>query len=443
MQPPDRRSHRQGFAGKRTRAVSTISPVTGFVRAMRHRHYRNYTLGSVLSLIGTWTHRVALGWLAWQLTGSFAWLGIIAFADMFMVMVFSPIAGDLADRMDRRKVAFWSQFAMMCQALSIAILVFTDLIGIWLLLGLTLALGIMHAYHTASRLAMVPNLVPDEDLTPAIAINSLIFNMARFLGPAVAGLVIANFGVGPAFVFNALTFVVFLVVLGRLELLRQEHQPGPSKGVFRNIADGVRYAAGHKGIGPLLVMLSITAFAARSLPDLLPAFADAVFERGPEGLAWLTSMMGLGAMFSGFVFLARDGVVGMTTIVMHSLLLLGISIIAFVSLDTFWVGLVMIAGIGFFMNLNSVGILNLMQNVVDGALRGRVMSMYSFLSQGAPAAGTLLVGAIAERTGLALPVAIAGGLGIACWLVMLPRLGAMKAALESKPRPTPLPEAAQ
>ncbi|MEE8283710.1 MAG: MFS transporter, partial [Alphaproteobacteria bacterium] len=177
--------------------MSTISPWTGFVRAMRHRHYRNYTCGSVLSLIGTWTHRVALGWLAWQLTGSFAWLGIIAFADMFAMMLFAPIAGDLADRMDRRWVAFWSQFAMMCQALAIAVLVFTDLVGIWLLLGLTLVLGVMHAYHTASRLAMVPNLVPVEDLTPAIAINSMIFSVGRFLGPAVAGLIIANFGVAP------------------------------------------------------------------------------------------------------------------------------------------------------------------------------------------------------------------------------------------------------
>jgi MFS family permease len=404
---------------------------------MRHRHYRNYTCGSVLSLIGTWTHRVALGWLAWQLTGSYAWLGIIAFADMFVMMLFSPLAGDLADRMDRRRVAFWSQFAMMCQSLAIAVLVFTGLIGIWLLLGLTLVLGLMHAYHTASRLAMVPNLVPVEDLTPAVAINSLIFNVARFLGPAVAGLIIANFGVGPAFVFNAITFVVFLVVLGRLKLMRMEHRPSSGKGVFSNIADGVRYAAGHAGIGPLLAMLTITAFAARSLPDLLPGFADGVFQRGPQGLAWLTSMMGLGAMLSGFVFLARDGVVGMTAMVLHCLVLLGVSIIVFVSFDTFWVGLVMIAGIGFFMNLNSTGVLNLMQNVVEGAMRGRVMSIYTFLYQGAPAGGTLLIGAIAEHTGLTWPVGAAGMLGIAFWLVMLPRLGAMTAALEGAARVAP------
>lgn len=421
--------------------MTTVSPLTGFIRAMRHRHYRNYTCGSVLSLIGTWTHRVALGWLTWRLTGSYAWLGVIAFADMFVMMLFSPLAGDLADRVDRLRVAFWSQFAMMCQSLTIAILVFTGLVEIWSLLGLTLLLGMIHAYHTASRLAMVPNLVPPEDLTPAVAINSLIFNVARFLGPAVAGLIIANFGVGSAFAFNALTFVVFLLVLARLELLRAEHQPNRGAGVLSNIVAGVRYAARHRGIGPLLTMLTITAFAARSLPDLLPGFADAVFRRGPEGLAWLTSMMGLGAMLSGFVFLARDGVAGMTAMVLHCLVLLGLTIILFVSQDTFWVGLVMITGIGFFMSLNATGALNLMQNVVDGALRGRVMSIYTFLFQGAPAAGTLLIGAIAEHLGLAWPVAAAGFLGIAFWLAMLPRLGAMRAALEVAPHPQAQPGA--
>ncbi len=415
--------------------MSAMSPLAGFVRAMRHRHYRNYTLGSVLSLTGTWTHRIALGWLTWELTGSYGWLGIIAFADMFVMMLVTPLAGDLADRKDRRWVAFWSQFAMMCQAAAIAILVFAGLIEIWTLLVLTMALGAMHAYHTASRLAMVPNLVPKEDLTPAIAINSLIFNVARFVGPAVAGLIIANVGVGPAFTFNALTFVVFLVVLARLEMLRSEHQPGRGGGIISNITEGIRYAAGHAGIGPLLLMLGVTAFAARSLPDLLPGFADGIFKRGPTGLAWLTAMMGLGAMGSGFVLLAHDGIRGMTSMVLHCLLLLGIVTVVFVSLDSFWIAAAVMVAIGFTMNLNGIGILNLMQNAVEGSLRGRVMSIYTFLYQGAPALGTLILGGIAEYTGLPWPVGAAGVLLIVIWIAMVPRLAAMTATLEGTARP--------
>ncbi|HSR54766.1 MAG TPA: MFS transporter, partial [Alphaproteobacteria bacterium] len=331
--------------------------------------------------------------------------------------------------------AFWSQFGMMCQAAAIAILVFVGVIEIWTLLGLTMALGAMHAYHTASRLAMVPNLVPREDLTPAIAINSLIFNVARFVGPAVAGLIIANIGVGPAFSFNALTFVIFLWVLARLEMLRSEHQPDRSGSVFSNIAAGIRYATGHPGIGPLLLMLGVTAFAARSLPDLMPGFADGIFKRGPEGLAWLTAMMGLGAMGSGFVLLARDGIYGMTSMVLHCLVLLGIVTVIFVSLDSFWIANAVMVAIGFTMNLNGIGILNLMQNAVEGAFRGRVMSIYTFLYQGAPAAGTLLLGGIAEYTGLPWPVGAAGVLLILIWLAMVPRLGAMRTTLEGDGQP--------
>jgi MFS family permease len=421
--------------------VSTISPITGFTRAMRHHHYRNYTCGSVLSLIGTWTHRVALGWLTWELTGSYAWLGIIAFADMFAMMLVSPVAGDLADRLDRRRLAFWSQFGMMCQALALATLVFAGAAEIWSLLGLTIALGAMHAFHTTSRLAMVPNLVPVEDLTPAIAINSMIFNVARFIGPAVAGLIIASFGVGPAFVFNAFTFVVFLTVLARLRLLRIEHRSRPDESVLSSIHQGIRYALGHGGIGPLLLMLTITAFAARSLPDLLPGFADGVFKRGPEGLAWLTSMMGLGAMASGFIFLARDGVAGMTAMVLHCLMLLGVTTILFAMVDTFWIATVIIVAVGMAMNIIGVGVLNLMQNGVEGVMRGRVMAIYTFLHQGAPAAGTLLLGGIAEHVGLAWPVSAAGILTIFLWALMLPRLKGMKAALEVGPPRAPQPVA--
>ena len=412
--------------------MSTVNPFTGFQRAMRHRHYRNYTCGSVFSLIGTWTHRVALGWLTWKLTGSYGWLGIMAFADMFAMMLLTPIAGDIADRMDRRRVAAWSQFAMMCQALAIAVLVFTGLVEIWSLLSLTILLGGMHAFHTTARLAMVPNLVPAEDLTPAIAINSMIFNVARFIGPAVAGLIIAHLGVGPAFAFNAVTFMVFLAVLLRLRLLREEHQSRPHESMFSSIRQGIGYALQHRGIGPLLGMLIITAFAARSLPDLLPGIADGVFKRGPEGLAWLTSMMGLGAMISGFLFLARDGVTGMTAMVLHCLALLGLSMVLFVAVDSFWVANVFIIAIGITMNVTGIGILNLMQNGVDGVMRGRVMSIYTFLFQGAPAAGTLLLGAAAESMGLPWPIALAGGVTILFWVYMLPQLKGMKEALEAE-----------
>ncbi len=405
----------------------------GAARAMRHRDYRNYTLGSITSLIGTWVQRVALGWLTWEITHSYAWLGIIAFADLFAMMLFAPLAGVMADRMDRLRMQIWAQALMLVQAVAMVGAYYAGIANIWVVLALTLVLGIMHALHVSSRLALVPNLVPREDLTPAIAINSLIFNLSRFLGPAVAGLIIVNMGIGPAFIMNALSFVVFLWALIGIRDVRIENKGGSEGGVWENFAEGVRYSARHAGIGPVLLILAVTAFTGRAIPDLLAGYADGVFQRGAEGLAWLTSAMGLGATLSGFYLLTRDGVRGMTTIVFFNVLLMSLACIAFVVLGSFWAAVPLLVVAGFAMNNTSIATLNLMQNAVHGHLRGRVMSLYSSIQQGAPALGTLAIGAAAEAVGLPWPVAVSAACGVVLWLMMRGRQEALRSALEIEP----------
>ena len=412
------------------------NPLAGFTRAMRHTDYRRYTISSLCSNIGTWTHRVAMGWLVWELTGSYAWLGIIAFTDLFAGMVTAPIAGELADRMDRIKLSLWAQWAQLAQALAVAAMVFGGWIDRWSMLVLAVAFGIAHAYHASARLAVVPSLVPREDLTPAIAINSLIFNVSRFIGPAVAGVTIVNIGIAPAFVFNAVTFLYFIWVLTTIEVAVPEHQSGKSGNTWANIAQGVRYATRHAGIGPILVILGVTAFTVRALPDLLPGFADGVFGRGAAGLAWLTSAMGLGAVLSCLVLLSRESIRGMTRLTFASLLVLGVSTLAFALVDSFWLAVLIIAVVGFSMNLSGVGALNLMQNAVHGEMRGRVMSIYFFLHQGAPALGTLLIGVVADETGLGWPVGIAAGMIITVWAVMVGRSANLRDALEIEHSPS-------
>jgi MFS family permease len=410
-----------------------INPLAGFMRAMRHRDYRLYTIGSVTSLVGTWVQRVALGWLTWEITHSYAWLGIIAFADLFAMMIFAPLAGDLSDRMDRLKLSIWAQVAMLVQAAAMFIVYYSGYATIWVVLGLTIMLGIMHSYHSSARLALVPNLVPHEDLVPAIAINSIIYNIGRFIGPAVAGLVIVNLGVGPAFIINALTFVVFLYALLQVKIVRIENPNRLDGSVLSNIAEGVRYSMRHAGIGPVLIILFMSAMTGRAIPDLLPGFADGVFNRGAEGLAWLATAMGLGATLSGFFLLTRDGIKGMTNVTYANVLLLAIAAFGFATVENFWVGAVLMVLIGFSMNNSSVAALNLMQNAVDGAIRGRVMSFYTVIIQGAPALGTLLIGAVAEVTGLRWPVAIVAVIGLVLWAVMLPRKEIVRASLEIAP----------
>ena len=410
--------------------MSVRNPLAGFKRAMRHRNYRRYTIGAFMSTIGTWTQRVAMGWLTWELTHSFAWLGIIAFADLFLSMLFAPIAGELADRMDRLKLSIWAQWGQMTQSVVLGSMVLSGLIDRYSLFALAVASGVGHAYHASARLAVVPSLVPREDLTPAIAINSLIFNASRFIGPAIAGVIIVNLGIGPAFIFNSMTFLAFIWILTHTKIETPDHQTGNSGSAIKRITEGVRYAAAHKGLGPMLLMLGMTSLAGRSLPDLLPGFADGVFGRGAVGLAWMTAAMGLGATLSTFVLMSYDGIKGITKMTFICLLVLGVSTLSFAMLDDFWLAVVTLVIVGLSMNLNGIGALNLLQNTVDGDMRGRVMSLYFFLHQGAPALGTLMVGLVAERTGLGWPVGIAGASVIAVWVVMIRRAPALRDILE-------------
>ena len=411
------------------------NPLAGFTRAMRHRDYRRYTIGGLMSTIGTWVQRVAVAWLAWELTHSYAWLGIIAFADLFVSMLFAPIAGEMADRMDRLKLSVWAQWAQMAQALAVAVMVFGGWIDRWSLFALTVLSGVAHAYHASARLAVVPSLVPREDLTPAIAINSLIFNVARFIGPALAGIIIVNLGIGPTFVFNACTFIYFIWVLMNIKVVAPEHRSSKGGGTLRNIVDGVRYTAHHPGIAPVMLMIGVTALAGRSLPDLLPGFADGIFGRGAMGLAWLNSAMGLGATLSTFVLMSYEGIKGITKLTMTCLLILGLTTTGFALLDHFWMAAAIMVAVGLTMNLSGIGALNLLQNTVEGEMRGRVMSLYFFLHQGAPAMGTLGIGLVAEHTGLRWPVGFAGVSVILVWLFMAPRVSRLREILEVEHRP--------
>ncbi len=371
-----------------------------------------------------------MGWLTWELTHSYAWLGIIAFADLFVSMLFAPVAGELADRMDRLKLSVWAQWAQMAQSLELAAMVLGGLIDRWSLFALAVLAGIAHAYHASARLAVVPSLVPREDLTPAIAIKSLIFNAARFIGPAIAGVIIVNLGIGPTFLFNSMTYLGFIWILMHIKVHAPEHQNSRSGSAIKNIIEGVRYAARHKGLAPMLLMLGMTSLAGRSLPDLLPGFADGIFGRGPVGLAWMTAAMGLGATLSTFVLMSYEGIKGITRLTFFCLLVLGMTTLAFALLDNFWLAVVILVAVGLSMNLTGIGTLNLLQNTVDGEMRGRVMSLYFFLHQGAPALGTLIVGIVAERTGLGWPVGIAGASVIVVWVVMVRRASALRDILE-------------
>jgi MFS family permease len=412
--------------------MTTISGFRGILRALKNPNYGAYTAGSSVSLIGSWMQRVATGWLTWELTGSGTWLGVMAFADLFPTVLIGPFAGAAADRLDRLRVTKISQALAMLQAVALFLLTVAGAITIWWLLALTAFLGIVTAFNQPARLAMIPSLVPRQDLSAAIAINSIVFNVARFLGPAAAGAVIVAADVAWAYFVNALTFVWFLVALSRVRLTGpSEIRRRADRNLLGDLVDGIRYAAGHTGIAPLLVLLIVVCVGARPVVELLPGFAARVFASGAGGLAMLTSAIGVGAVAGGLWLAGRRDPRGLTRVALYSVLALALFTGLFAATDRMWVALPALAATGFCMVGAGIGTQTLLQFSVDGAMRGRVMSLYGLIFRGGPAVGALAMGAASEVAGLRWPVLAGACLVLIAWAWALLRRTRMTAALEA------------
>ena len=412
--------------------MAKATGIAAIRNALSHPNYGKYTVGNVCSHLGTWVQRVAVGWLTWELTGSPIWLGIIAFADLAPTVLLAPFAGAMADRVDRMKAIKVTQTLALLQAAVLATATFTGVITIHLLLLLAICLGVVMAFNQPLRLAIVPSLVPRKDLSSAIGINSLSFNLARIGGPALAGLIINYWGTAPAFAFNALSYLVFIAVL--LLILVEKWQrpaiPKPLANLPIEIMEGFRYCRHHAGIAPMLVVISVVALGGRAHGELLPGFAADVFGRGAEALAMLTSAMGAGAFVGGAWLAQRGTFAGLTRIVVAATLLLSLALAGFAATDMFWIALPCLVLTGFGMVIIGVGEQTLIQNAVDGSMRGRVMSLYGMLARGGPAFGALIMGALSEFIGLRWSVA--GG-AVVVFLLCLwawPRCKRMAQALE-------------
>jgi MFS family permease len=399
------------------------------LRALGEPNYRVYTIGNSVSLIGTWLQRVAVGWLAWELTHSTAWLGIVALATTAPGFVLSPLAGSLADRVDRVRMIWWSQIIAMAVATVLAVMTFTGSITIISLFLLSLTLGAANAVNQPARLALISNLVPPPLLGSAVALNSLVFNTARFIGPAVAGLVIANGSVALAFALNAMSYIAFVVALARLRDI-PPLPPSPPQRILNYTIDGYSYAMRHPGIGQILLLFALTAFSARGFVDLFPGFADAVFHRGPQGLAWLTAITGIGAMVGGMWMVRREGIRGLTNLIVTHTLIFGLGVLAFAATHSYWIALVALFFTGFAMITTGIAAQTLVQTVVDPEKRGRVMGLYGVLFRAGPSLNALIMGWISSFIGLQITVAMGAGLCLVYWLWARLKREAMEEALE-------------
>lgn len=400
-------------------------------RALGSRNYRNYTIGNAVSLCGTWMQRVAVGWLAWQLTHSGTWLGIISTADLVAIVLIGPIAGALADRLERLRVARLVQLAAAGQGLLLAALSMFDLVTIGVLFALALLQGFINAVDGPTRLALVPTLVDRPGLSSALAINSIVFNLARFVGPVGAGVAIDHGGVALAFALNAASYLWFFAALMTVRLAHAEPLAA-QRGLLSATVEGVGYALRHRGLGPVLLLLLVSAVGLRGAMELLPGFADAVFGRGAQGLAWLTAVTGLGAMAGGLWMIRRGGRGLVRLLVLH-LLGSAVAIAGFAATPLFWLGLLCLFAAGFAMVVTGVSGQTLLQGAVDPAMRGRVMSLYGVIFRGGPALGALVMGLFSAHVGLQAPVIGAALLTACYWLWAKLRQRRLAEALEGAP----------
>lgn len=406
------------------------APFQSLLRVWRHRNYALFMGGMAPSLVTLWMQRVGIGWLAWELTHSPAWLGAVAAADLAPMLVLAPFAGAITDRGDPWKQSLVTQTLVFCQAVALAVFSLTGWITIEMLFTLSLFSGFLQPLNSTARHAIVPATVPRDAFATAIATDSALFNASRFVGPAIAGLLIPFAGVGGTFVVHSFGCAIFVAALWFMDLPPPDHTGRPRRHILRDIVEGFAYVRHHAGIGPLFLLLIIVSVFIRPMQDMLPGFAGSVFDSGAVGLAWLTSAMGVGAMVSAVSIAMRGHVAGLTRAVIRGSLGLSLSVFGFIATDVMWMSVVAAAFVGFTFNSISTSIQTLVQSAIANELRGRIMGLYTLIYRGTPAFGSIAIGVLAESLGLRFTFAITAFLAFLAWTITAPKRRAITAAVE-------------
>ena len=409
--------------------MALSSKLGGISVAMANRNYRIYTIGAIPSLMGTWVQRMAVGWFAWELTESGAWLGLIAFADLAPSVLSAPIAGAFADRVNRLRIVKLVQYMSLIQATVLATLTLSGVMTIELLFTLALIQGIVQGIHQPFRHALLGTIVTRSEMTAAIGINSTIWNSSRLIGPAISAVVILQLGVGATFLINAISYVPMLI---GLYLITAEHRPAAPKSLSQvpaEILEGIRYATGHRFIGSVMFMLLIFSFFGRATQELLPGFTGAVFNVGADGLALLTGAAGFGSLFSGIWLSRRGTLTGLSDILILMVLLIAATQLAFVATDIFWVSVIVFVAWGFVLNGAGIICQSLVQATVPDTIRGRVVSLYGMLWLGTPALGAFAMGVAADYLGFRIPVAAGAFVVLATFGWSLTRRGRLRESI--------------
>ena len=398
-----------------------MSPQLTLLRALRHRNYRIFMGGQLISLIGTWMQTVAESWLVYRLTGSAVLLGLAGFANRIPIFLLAPIGGAVADRYNRHRIVIATQVSSMLLAAALAFLTLTHLVRIWHLMAIAALLGVVNAFDIPARQSFVVELVDRDDLQNAIALNSSMFNGARVIGPAIAGVLVAAVGEGWCFLANAVSYIA---VIAGLLLMRVPRAPAAARpaSAVAHVMEGFQFVSRSRPILALLLLLGLISLMGMPYSVLMPIIADQTFHSGARGLGILMGASGVGALIGALSLASRVGLRGYGRTIAFAAIGFGVSLIAFSAARSLWLGVAFLLPVGFAMMTQMAASNTLIQSMIPNELRGRVMAVYSMMFMGMAPIGALLAGSLAGWLGAATTVAAGGAFCLIGGLLFLQRL---------------------
>ncbi len=372
---------------------------------------------------------LAMSWLVYRITGSGLLLGVVTFAQQIPMFLVSPIAGVFTDRSNRRRLLIVTQSLQAAQALVLAALVLFNGVQVWEIIALSIFAGAVNAFDTPGRQAFVIEMVEDrEHLANAIALNSTQFNLARLIGPAIAGLTVQAVGEGVCFLINSVSFLAVIVGLVLIRVERPKTRV-ESQQAWQEFVEGARYTWSQGPIRSLLVLLAVISFVSGSYQVLLPVYAGTIFHGKAGLLGWLYSAIAAGALVSAIMLASRKSVVGLGRWIVISAAVFSISLAVFGLSRNVWEALAVLPFVGFGAMKHMGSTNTLIQTVVEDRMRGRVMAFYAMSFVGTMPIGSLIAGAVSDRIGPQVTLLGAGVLGLLGTFFFYRNLPALRAQI--------------
>ena len=386
-------------------------------RAFRHRDFRLMWIGACVSTTGTFVQQFAQSWLVYDLTKNPFYLGLDLFLGQLPIMLFSLFGGVFADRMDRRKMLLYSQYIQMTCAFILAGLFVTHTVQVWHILTLSFLVGCGQSFGGPAYSALLPALVKGEDLSNAIAMNSIQFNLARVLGPALGGLAYTVFGATWCFTLNGVSYIAVIVSLFMIQV--KFVPPTSRESILKSMGEGIRFIRHREGLGPLVVLAFFTTLLGFSITGFLPVIVQTIFHKGPETYQLLLVSSGAGSIAGALIVAAMERLKGQGHVALLALLVLGAATVAFALSHWLSVSCVLIFLAGAAIMASASLMLSLVQVIVSDQMRGRVMSVYNLAFRAGIPLGSLALGKLIPMVGISWALAGSGGILIGLSLYFL------------------------